>query len=164
MGSSTSDAGALRDALAQTSWAATRATVGEWYGRLLTQVVLLANGEPLKYVTGSYASGPDGTGGEGVITAFTERLMISANATVGGNDRPALKTFTIPRSALQAISVSGGRSAFSSDANAPRWPGSFTIVADYGTHGSIELPAEPTDNEPARESLHRFIGELVQDL
>lgn len=150
-----------------TSWA--QASGWDWYGRMLTQFVLLANGAELEYLTGTYTDdGADGA--DGCVYAFTLHRVIVGRVS-GADPRNAdVHVWTFPRSELTQIELETDASvfpskvtAYGSDADLP-WPGTVSVLARYVGGLELRLPAAPPRTNEERAPFNGFLPNLIADL
>lgn len=139
------------------AWA--RATMGprvpEWLTQMWAEVMMLAAGDVLEYVDGSFGEGDDRRL-EGSLWAYTSKRLIRATVEFNAG-RAGTRTWAVARSSLSRVEVTrawGG---------ADVWPpGGAQIRAEYPGE-SVLLPVGfPSDDLEAR--FHEFLPSLLDDL
>jgi len=137
------------------SWQPVLERTPDWYGRLLTSLSLLADDEPVVYLTGSLEQ--DGDHVVGYVIAFTTTLLVRAK--VWGTDDVKISVTSAARSGLVLLAASGSTSANEQDA-AVSWPGNLTFTLTYRSEGdALSLPLDiPDDPDWATEQVALLNG------
>lgn len=134
-----------------------------WYGRLLTSYALLADDEPVVYLTGQLEEG------DGRITAtlvsFTASFLVRAKVWGSAeSDDVKIAVNAAPRSGLVLMGVSGSTSASDADAEVP-WPGNLTFTLTYRTEGdALALPLDIPEDEHWQAEQAALLAGLRNDL
>jgi hypothetical protein len=97
----------------------------DWYGRLLTGLVLAVGNDPISYIDAGVQRGHDGIAFRAVI--FTERAVVlgTADSRASGS-RVRLESRLYARRGLTYLNISGSASEFAADA-VDAWPGRVTL-------------------------------------
>ena len=134
-----------------------------WYGRLLTSYALLADDEPILYLTGQLEEA------EGRVTAslisFTTSYLVRAK--VWGStetDDVKIAVNAAARSGLVLMGVSGSTSASDKDAATP-WPGNLTFTLTYRSEGdALALPLDIPEDKNWQAEQAALLAGLRVDL
>lgn len=151
----TSQSDLLRNIVAAES---TEPGFAAWYGKALSEIVLLANGEGVTLADVRVESEDLAAGYTAKLSVFTESLVILVKAEHGeAFDRHT--TRALSRSRLASLEVSTGLSAFR-DPWPESWPGSVSVRLDYGDDVVVDLPAAT----PAPRAQHAKVAALLPSL
>lgn len=139
-------------------------TYSRWYARLLSTLVVMTEGEALKF---AYADAYGSTGKSAPeVTVFTDNNVIVASVESLSDDAVP-PVVVVPRSSLVSLSIGVNGQIDASDRSKYEWPGTMSISLKYPELSkTVELKGEGYDsfrpNEPA--ALWAFLAELKKDL
>ncbi len=127
----------------------------DWYGRLLTGLVLAVGDDPITYIDAGVQRGDDGVAFRAVI--FTERSVVlgTADSRASGS-RVKLESRLYARRGLAYLNISGSASEISAD-SLDAWPGKVTVHAVFESGVELTMPAGDVTTPEKRA---RFLGLL----
>lgn len=132
----------------------------EWYGRLLTSYSLLADAEPVVYLTGSLEQDDDHI--VGYLVSFTTTLLVRAK--VWGTSDVKISVTSAARNGLVLLAASGSTSA-TEQAPEVAWPGALTFTLTYGSEGdALALPLDVPDDPAWPAEQQALLAGLRADL
>jgi len=128
-----------------------------WYGRMLSELVLLLDGEEIEYLTGIR----NDTDVE--IIVFTKRLLLRSTATDLRGDDPTVVSTAWPRDSITSATISAEESVFSNRAFAD-WPGRIAVTLETKGVGKITLPLERPNGRDGDTALHGLFRSVLEQL
>lgn len=131
-----------------------------WYGRMLTSLVLLTDGEEIEYVTGTYRADKH----EAQVAVFTPSLVIDARATGIDGDDAEMTVCAVARSAILSLATDADETVFS-DSLLSQWPGALVVTATYtGLPEALTLPLETLQSDDKPGPVRNLLTSLKEDL
>ncbi|MFF1632540.1 hypothetical protein [Leifsonia sp. NPDC058248] len=133
----------------------------DWYGRLLTGLVLAAGDDPISYIDAGVQQGADGMAFRAVI--FTERSVVLGTAdSRASGPRVKLETRLYARRGLAYLNIAGSASEYSTSADA--WPGRVTVHAVFESGVEMTMPAGDITSPEKRARFLELLESLRVDL
>lgn len=155
----------INGALLRTTWAPLiQSQPGvDWYGSLLTRVVLLVAGEPVQYATGDLQT--DGLGPfVGTIAVFTPTRVVTADVSGAALEEPTSSTVrTYPRSSLSELQVEATGDVFA-DARVYSWPGTIVVTALYANSDALRIPGSNGSTSGEQDRVRELLTALIADV
>jgi hypothetical protein len=131
-----------------------------WYGRLLSNVLLLAGEAPIQYVSGSLNRQECSA----TVAVFTEELLIRTDIEDWNVDADSHAARALPRRFLSRLEVESGEGVFSQSAFS-NWPNSIRLSLYYdGDIEPLRVPLEAPMNGDQLGPLRGLLGTLLVDL
>lgn len=128
-----------------------------WFGRLLSDVILLIDGDSVEYVTGTL-----GDKSAEIVIVTTHRIVRAIATDIDDDDARATTTVH-PRANISSVEVAAEESVYSNSVHS-NWPGKLVLVLVMGD-SRLTLPLEASfdyDYEP--DALRRLLYALLTEL
>jgi hypothetical protein len=130
-----------------------------WYGRALSNVLLLIEGQSVTYVAG------EATATTAKIVVITENLVVQADVQDIDGDEGTITASAINRLSITSLAANASETVFSDDMFS-QWPGyDTTLTVTYsGVDEPITLPLERTMSGDRATAIVELLRELKTDL
>ena len=147
--------------LAETTWkASTRSGIPSWYGRLLTDLILVTGDEPIRYLSLNYVP-LDEDAFDADLVVFTDEIV--AFARFRGDNTGAVTPFGVTACARKSLTSFGVESVASAldTGTDTEWPGAVTFTVQYPDFDRIlplaasEWPGRDTETASLVACLRR---------
>ena len=134
------------------------AQVPDWYGRLLSSLILATGNAHVLYLSASYTL--DGNAFALNAVLFTQNLYVRAtvSAAEGTSDEQAEPVVTaLARTSLTSMRLSCDHNAFD-DAAASVWPGRIRVTLVFARDLAVSLPLGAARTEGGDAELHALVA------
>lgn len=121
-----------------------------WYGRMLTELVLLAEGDEIVYVTGRL------TDADAEVVVVTQGRLARSVVTGTTITDPTIVSTAWPLRRLTAVSASANEPVFGGEPFAD-WPGHLVVQLSIAEGPTISLPLERGDSGADEDHVLRSI-------
>jgi hypothetical protein len=130
-----------------------------WYGRMLTNVLVLTDLDPILYATAAF----DHKAKTAKAIVLTDSLIVTANVN-DLEDLESQRATAHSRKAIRAISVGSGEGVFST-AVFSDWPGELAIeITIEGLDSPLQIPLEHKMNGDPSAEMRKIVASLTADL
>jgi hypothetical protein len=140
-------------------YAVATGSVAIWYGRLLSNLLLLIGAAPVQYVTGHVDRDQQSL----KVAVFTEDLLVMAEIANISSDVEAQSAFALSRGKLAQLEVSSGEGVFS-NSTFSNWPTEIRLRLTYPGLDELEIPLERKMNGDHLAELRELLASLQTDL
>ncbi|MCU1469468.1 MAG: hypothetical protein JWQ39_617 [Glaciihabitans sp.] len=131
-----------------------------WYGRVLSNVLLLIGEDKVEYVSGTIDSGAHSV----KVVVFTPELVIRVDVADWEVDLATLSATATPRASLIGIQVESDEGVFSDDVFSA-WPTRIRLALSYADEvESLRVPLEREMNGDQLGPLRKLLADLLHDL
>lgn len=135
----------------------TNGRMPDWYGRLLSSLLLATETEEVVYVTASYLSDEAGPDARAVV--FTTNFVIVAEVAEAKDDKSPIDVRLRARNSLQSLAIDASTSIFDNGAF-NEWPGDLRVSLTYQDGLVLDLPLGRSNVAEYRDELRTLVRSL----
>lgn len=128
----------------------TNGRMPDWYGRLLSSLLIATEVEEVVYVTASYLS--DQAGPDARVVVFTTNFVVVGEVAEVKDDKSPIDVRLRARNTLQSLAIDASTSIFDTEAF-NEWPGDLRVALTYRDGLVLDLPL-------GRSNVAEYRGEL----